>query len=298
MLQYGHMSTALRKLQTSEFPSSLLQIPEPPETLYLRGSLPDAELKLLCVVGSRKFTSYGKEACEKLISGLRGYPVVIVSGLALGIDAIAHQAALSVGLVTIAVPGSGLHPDYLYPSTNRRLAEKIVEAGGALLSEFEPKHPTYPSNFPQRNRIMAGLSHAVLLIEAETRSGTMITGRLAADYNKELLVVPGQIFSKTSEGPHLFMKLGATPITTSKDILEALHLTPRPPEQGELTLVYEDCSSEEKEILESLIEPKTKDQLIEELGRSVSLLNSALSLLELKGLIREEMGEIRRSTSL
>lgn len=284
----------MRKLYPDQFPHRIKEINDPPKKLYVEGTLPPEDHKWLAVVGSRKYTSYGREACEKLIIGLRGYPIAIVSGLALGIDGIAHEAALKAGLKTIAVPGSGLDKNVLYPRTHRNLARKIVEGGGALLSEFEPNFAPTAWSFPERNRIMAGLSDAVLLVEAEKKSGTMITGKLAADYNRDLLVVPGSIFSKTSEGPHLFMKLGAKPVTDSKDIIEALGLTLKEQDQGELALIFDDCSDEEKRILNALAEPMTRDTLIEELSMNVSMLNSTLSLLELKGLIKEEMGEVRR----
>ena len=184
--------------------------------------MPKGDAKFLCVVGSRKYTDYGKEACQKLIAGLRGHNIVIVSGLALGIDGIAHRAALDAGLTTIAIPGSGLNPSVLYPSSNRQLAEKIIESGGALISEFEPMFKATTYSFPQRNRIMAGISHATLIIEAEIKSGTLITSRLATEYNRDVATVPGSIFSKTSEGPNMLLRLGATPVSSSAHILETL----------------------------------------------------------------------------
>ena len=126
------------KLKPEQFPLPLLEIPQPPKTLYIRGKLPDKDLVYLAVVGSRKYTSYGRDICEKLIRGLKGYPIVIVSGLALGIDSIAHRTAMEVGLRTISFPGSGLDNSALYPRTNIRLAQKIVDSGGCLISEFEP----------------------------------------------------------------------------------------------------------------------------------------------------------------
>src|SRR3989344_2642579 len=185
----------LAQLTPNLFPRRLREIPDPTEKIYLKGTLPSEDHKWLCVVGSRKYSSYGKEVCEKLIEGLRGYPVVIVSGLALGMDAIAHRAALSAKLHCVAVPGSGLDPSVLYPATNRRLADEILKAGGVLLSEFEPNFRATAWSFPQRNRIMAGLSDAVLVIEAEKRSGTLITARLATAYHRDVFTIPGSIFS-------------------------------------------------------------------------------------------------------
>ena len=217
----------LEKLDPSEFPPQLLEIPEPPKELWVAGALPSPETVLLTVVGSRKYTSYGKEACEEIISGLRGYDIAVVSGLALGIDTIAHESAMRAGLKTVSVPGSGLDPSMLYPRANLQLAKRILESGGALLSEFAPDFRPTDWSFPQRNRIMAGLAKATLLIEAGEKSGTLITARLAADYNRDVLVVPGSIFSKTSMGVHQFLKLGATPVTSAADILDACEDEPR-----------------------------------------------------------------------
>jgi DNA processing protein len=266
----------------------LREIPDAPEKLYIRGVLPPEDMKFLCVVGSRKYTPYGKEACEKLITGLRGYPVVIVSGLALGIDSIAHRAALDAGLPTVAVPGSGLNEAVLYPRAHRDLAKTILERDGALLSEFEPDFEAAPHAFPQRNRIMAGLSHATLIVEAEERSGTLITARLAADYNRDVLTVPGSIFHKHTYGPHMLLRQGAALITKSEDILEALHLTTAEKEKK----VYERVSEDEKKVLELI--PLPRDELIRNLKLPVSQANVLLSSMELKGLIKESLGEIRK----
>lgn len=281
----------MKELSTTQLPRRLREINDPPKKLYLQGALPPEEHKWLTVVGSRKYTSYGREACERLIEGLRGYPVVIVSGLALGIDALAHRAALSAKLPCVAVPGSGLNPRVLYPATNRRLADEIVKAGGALLSEFEPDFAATAWSFPQRNRIMAGLSDAVLVIEAEAKSGTLITARLATEYNRDVFTVPGSIFSSSSAGPHRLIRLGATPIASPDDLLQALGFQPATNNQRPTT-DYSDCTPEEMKVIELLREPLPRDTLLEQLGLPVSRANALLSLLELKGHINESLGEI------
>ena len=225
---------------------------------------------------------------EKLIEGLRGYPVVIVSGLALGIDSIAHRTALLAGLKTIAVPGSGLDQKVLYPSSHRQLADKILSANGALLSEFEPTFRATPYSFPQRNRIMAGLSDAVLVIEAELKSGTLITSKYATDYNRDVLTIPGSIFSQTSAGPHMLIRLGATPIGTSEELLEALGFKSKIPTERD----YSDCLPEELKIIEMLKTSSDRDTLIRMLGMATRDANALLSLMEIKGLIKESVGEI------
>lgn len=286
--------TQMRQLHKNEFPSLLQELPDPPEKLYLEGELPSEDWKWLTVVGSRKFTTYGKESCRELIMGLRGEPVVIVSGLAMGIDAIAHEAALDAGLPTVAVPGSGLDRSVLYPKMNYRLAERILESGGALLSEFEPDFRATNWSFPQRNRIMAGLAHATLIAEASLKSGTMITAKLAREYNREVCAIPGSIFSESSEGPHSLIRDGATPITSAADLKEALGLSGLENEATPSTQnLFKDCSKDELVIIELLHTPKTRDELIAESGLGVSAAQTTLSVLEIKGLIKESMGEIR-----
>lgn len=279
-------------LKPKSFPHRLVQIPDCPKKLYLEGKLPPEDYKYLCVVGSRKYSEYARQAVEKLISGLRGYPIVIVSGLALGIDAIAHESALGAGLITIAVPGSGLDPKVLYPRSNFGLAKKIISAGGAMLSEFEMDFKATAWSFPQRNRIMAGLSDAVLVAEAELRSGTLITSKFATEYNRDVFSIPGSIFSKTSEGPHMLIRLGATPITSSVELLEALGFEITDNSQ-QTTHNYSDCTAEERIVINFLDTPTLRDELIQKLGLPTSKANVLLSMMEVKGLIKESGGEIR-----
>lgn len=281
------------KLKPEQFPKPLLEIPQPPKTLYIRGKLPSADLIYLAVVGSRKYTSYGKDICEKLIRGLKGYPIVIVSGLAMGIDSIAHRTALEVGLTTISFPGSGLDNSVLYPRTNIKLAQEIVDSGGCLLSEFEPNFISQLYSFPQRNRLMAGISKAVLIIEAEEKSGTLITARMALDYNRDVLSVPGSAFSSNSNGTNWLIKQGATPVTSSDDVLEALGFEIERPKQTDKEK-YADCSKEEMKIIELLREPVERDDLVRESGMDIAKTNALLSIMEIKELIKEELGEIRR----
>lgn len=282
----------IKILEGEEIPKILREISDAPKKLYFQGKLPSPDTKILCVVGSRKYTQYGKDVCEKLISGLRGYNIVIVSGLALGIDGIAHRSALNAGLKTIAIPGSGLDESVLYPSTHKQLAEKILESNGVLLSEFEIKFRATPYSFPQRNRIMAGISHATLVIEAEIKSGTLITSKFATEYNREVFAVPGSIFSKNSEGPNMLIRLGATPIRNSEDILEALGFKKNENQQN-LELKYSDCSEDELLVIKILSEPLEKNELIRAMKMSISKASATISVMEIKGLIKESLGEIR-----
>ncbi len=294
------MSYPIRELPPEEFPPQLFEIPQPPKQLFLAGALPSPETVLLAVVGSRRCTTYGKDACEKIISGLRGYDIAIVSGLALGIDALAHRTALDAGLQTLAVPGSGLSPHVLYPQSNVRLAEEIVSKGGGLLSEYENDFKATLYSFPQRNRIMAGLCRAVLVIEADEKSGTLITARLATEYNRDVLAVPNGIFSSNSRGTNRLIKQGATPVGTGEDVLVALGFETGntfgfdSADREKEEKILAELSDAERHIWELLIEPLPRDEIIRTAKFSVQEINSLLMVMEIKGLVKEELGEIRR----
>ncbi len=280
------MNFPISKLATEEFPPGLMEIPDPPKELYVRGNLPPQGTSCLAVVGSRDYTNYGKQVVEYLVGGLRSYPISIISGLALGIDTLAHESALSSGLHTLVVPGSGIADSAIYPRKNFGLAQKILERGGGLLSEYEPDFKATTWSFPRRNRIMAGLSHAVLLIEAGEKSGTLITARLTAEYNRDLLVVPGNIFSENSKGSHQFLKLGATPVTSPQDIIDALHLTR---DKGDL-LITPTGTAEEILVLELLTEPKDNDTLIRSLPFTREETLTLLMRMEIAGQLKEQNG--------
>ena len=282
-------SMQIRDLNKKDFPELLKQINDPPEKMRIIGKLPQTE-KYLTVVGSRKYSEYGKAVCERLIEGLRGYSITIISGLALGIDGIAHKSALKAGLPTLAVPGSGLSEKVLYPAAHRKLAEEIIESGGTMISEFADDFIATPYSFPQRNRIMAGMSHATFVVEAELQSGTLITSKYAIEYNRDVFTVPHSIFSKTSEGPHMLLRLGATPITQSSDIVTALGL--RPHDELLQTRDYSKCSTDERELIEILHEPLSRDEIIRRLKKPVYATQTILATMEIKGVIQEVMGEI------
>ncbi|OGI95216.1 DNA protecting protein DprA [Candidatus Nomurabacteria bacterium RIFCSPLOWO2_01_FULL_42_17] len=282
----------IKKLPKNKFPKALLEIPQPPENLWIIGELPPEDLIYLCVVGSRKFTSYGREICEKIISGLKGYPIVIVSGFAMGIDTIAHKKAMQVGLKTVVFPGSGLSDEAMYPKSNVRLINEVVGKGGCLISEFEPDFKATQWSFPMRNRLMAGISKATLIIEAEERSGTLITARLTTEYNRDLLVVPGSVFSSNSKGTNRLLHQGATPVTCTEDVLEALGFE-LPKDEEKQKRLFEDLSPEEKKVAGMLREPIARDELIRAIKLPIPTANAILSVMEIKGLIKEELGEIR-----
>lgn len=277
----------IKILVGDQIPFPLTQISQPPQKLYIKGTLPKNGLKTLCIVGARKHSTYGEECCKSLILGLKGYPICIVSGLAVGIDSVAHRAALEAGLQTIAFPGSGLDPNVLYPARNARLADEILYSGGALISEFEMQQIGAHWTFPQRNRLMAGISDAVLVIEAELKSGTLITSRLATEYNRDVGAVPGPIKSKLSEGPHMLIRLGATPVTCSEDILEMLGFN-RPEKDAVQPSLLLDLNENERKVVELLqIEPMNSEMLILKSGLSAKEVNEVISSLEIQGVIKE-----------
>ncbi len=282
------MQYLIHTLGLKEFPSLLREIPEVPKTLNYRGRLPEQGMRLLAVVGSRAYSNYGKQVVQYLISGLQGYNIGIVSGLALGIDSLAHQSALQNNLYTLAIPGSGIAENVIYPYRHRPLARNILDAGGGLLSEFDPHFTATKWSFTQRNRIMAGISHATLVIEATEKSGTLITARMTTDYNRELLVVPGDIFSGNSAGPHQFLKLGATPVTHPHDILHALGINPETKEPLQINTL--DLTDIEKKVLKSLRSDSDTDSIIRETQLQTQEINSILIQLELQGLLISENG--------
>ena len=282
----------IQKLTKEEFPKALLEIPQPPKDLWIIGELPKENLVYLCVVGSRKFTTYGREACEKIIAGLKGYPVAIVSGFAMGIDTISHKKALQTGLKTIVFPGSGLSNEAIHPKSNIGLIQEIVETGGCLISEFEPDFKATHWSFPMRNRLMAGISKATLIIEAEEKSGTMITARLTTEYSRDLLVVPGSIFSPSSKGTNKLLHQGATPVTNAEDVLEALGFE-IPKNQEKQKKLFADLSPEENKVVKMLREPMERDELIRKMNMPTPKANAILTMMEIKELIKEEFGQIR-----
>lgn len=283
-------SFPIKYLEASAVPELLQHIPDPPSGMNYRGSLPPTDMKLLTIVGSRNYTSYGKQVIDELVAGLRGYNIGIVSGLALGVDSLAHEAALRNGLYTLVIPGGGIDDSVIYPATHKPLAHRILHAGGCLLSEFDPLHRPQKWSFPQRNRIQAGISHATLLIEAAEKSGTLITARLATDFNRELLVVPGSIFSKQHAGIHQFLKLGATPVTCAADILRELNIKPT---DAPTTKTVPTLSQAEQAVLKALNEPVSRDELIRTLNMSHVEATQLLMMMELEGYIVQELGMYR-----
>ncbi len=283
----------IRSLSPEEYPELLKEIPQPPKRLRLEGSLPLPGNKLLAVVGTRKYSAYGREICESLITSLKGEPITIVSGLALGIDSIAHRAAMHAGLQTLALPGSGIDRRVIHPRSHASLADEIVASGGGIMSEYDDLMPAGVWAFPRRNRIMAGMCHATLVIEANMKSGTLITSRLATEYNRDVGAVPGPVYSTTSDGPHMLIRLGAALIRDHNDLLELLGLKRR--DEHPTLADVEDLTPEEKIFIKLLQNQMPRDELIRKSKLDTGSANAILSLLEIKGLIAEELGEVRKT---
>ena len=284
------MDSGLRQLTPRDYPDALREIPEPPEALFMRGTLAPAGTAYLAVVGSRALSPYGRDAARHLIMGLTGHPISIVSGLALGADAVAHEAAFEAGLHTIAVLASGVGDASISPRTNFPLASRILASGGALLSENGERYTPYPSDFPKRNRIVVGLAQAVLVIEAGERSGTLITARLASEYNRELLCVPHRITDPNSFGANLFVRLGATLVSTPEHILEALNLF----EEQSPNDLY--LSENEKVLLPVLEKPERIELLLLRSPLNESDTRACLILLEMKGYAKQEYGVWKKTS--
>lgn len=284
------MKEGARLIARSDFPEPLRELPDPPKRLFARGAFAAPGTKSLAVVGSRALTPYGREACERLIAGLAGYPISIVSGLALGADACAHKAALKAGLHSVAVLASGVDDASVYPRANAGLARDILGNGGLLVSEMPEGYKPQAFDFPKRNRIVVGLSDAVLMVEAGEKSGTLITARLTGEYNRELLCVPHRMGDAHGFGAHLFLRLGATLVAEPLHILEALRIAPRETAaRAPLTL-----SETEARVYALLAEPRGRDELLRVANLPAGEVLSALVALELKGAVREEFGAWRQ----
>ncbi|MBY0472930.1 DNA-processing protein DprA [Patescibacteria group bacterium] len=288
------MRFPIGQLEFEDFPERLREIPDAPERLFIRGRMPEKERVLLCVVGSRSATSYGRRITHKLIAGLAQYPIAIVSGLAHGIDTEAHKAALDVGLPTIAVLPSSLDEASIYPAGNSILAQNILLKGGCLLSENEAPFKAMLHSFAERNRVMAGMSKATLIIEAGERSGTLITAKLALSYNSEVLAIPHELGRPTGAGVNRLIHEGATLVRDSIDIAQSLGFKTDPSTSSGQATLPTDLTDTEAAVLEILIEPLMHDEIIESLSVATKDIHIALSSLLLRGLIIERLGKIER----
>lgn len=282
----AHEGITTISLGDFNYPKLLAEIPDPPFTLFVRGRLPDDQLPMLGVVGARKFSEYGKLACRQIVQPLARQGMIIVSGLAIGIDGIAHEATLDAGGTTVAVLGSGVNRSNVYPAMHQPLAEKIIAQGGAIISEYPPGFEPTQYSFPARNRIIAGLSLGTLIIEAAEESGTLITANCALDYNREVFAIPHNITSITGAGCNHLIKQGAKLVTTPEDITETLNLK-------NLKNIVENRQNiptsplEEQILLTLSSEGKHVDQIIKDTTLPGATVNAQLTIMEMKGLVKK-----------
>ncbi len=264
----------------SDYPQNLVQIYDPPIVLFYRGNLPKNEQPSIAIVGTRKVTGYGRLVTEKFATELAAAGLTIISGLARGVDSIAHQSTLKAQGRTLAVLGGGLNQ--LYPPENQNLANQIIDSGGAVISEYFPDVLPNPGHFPARNRIIAGLSQAVLVTEADINSGSLITARQALEMGREIFAIPGPITSQLSLGTAELIKNGATLVTDPAEIPTALHIEPQTSNFQPPVL-----SSTDQQIL-SLLQNDTLhiDQICRQLKQPSSQTSAALMKLEIKGVVK------------
>ena len=275
-------------IKDKSYPKLLKEIKDPPEILYFRGKLNPNE-QCFAVVGTRMCSPYGKQVAFEVAGDLAETGLTIVSGLAPGIDTFAHTAAVERNKRTIAVLGTGLDEKSIYPQSNLKLAQRILETGGCLISEYPPGTPGSKFTFPQRNRIISGLSFGVLIVEAKQKSGALITANWAKKQGRKIFAVPGPVHSLNSKGPHYLIKTGAKLVENANDILKELDLPkitrPGRVEKGE--------NEEENLILEALKEESLYiDKIIEKTKLSAAEVAGTLAILEIKGKVRNLGGNI------
>ncbi len=270
-------------LESEEYPLLLKEIYSPPPILYYKGTLPNNSNFSLAVVGTRKTSIYGRQATLDLVSVLAKTGLIIVSGLALGIDTLAHQATLKHGGNTIAILGCGL--DKIYPASNHQLAKNIVLNGGCLISEYPPGTEPLKQHFPARNRIIAGITKGVLVIEGSHKSGALITAKFSLEYNREVMAIPGSIFNINAEGTNYLLKNGAHLISSAEDVLNVLDL--------QFIQNYKETqqvlpqNSEEKILFKIIIKsPIHIDEIIQQCTLPISTINATLTIMEMKGMIK------------
>lgn len=262
-----------------EYPQRLAQIYDPPVVLYYKGEIPDTK-NAIAIVGTRKITGYGRLVTEKFAKTFAQQGLVVVSGLARGVDTVAHQSTVEVGGQTIAVLGGGIQK--IFPAENSQLANAIADGYGAVISEFPPHYPHLAGNFPARNRIIAGLSQAVLVTEAAEDSGSLITARVALEENRDVYAIPGPITSDVSMGTAKLLQEGAKLVTTPEEILQDFKITPK-----SVQAVLINLEDNERQVFDSLVrESKHIDELCREFKKSTAQVSAILIKMEIKGIVK------------
>jgi DNA processing protein len=269
-------------VENENYPKLLKEIKDPPKVLYYLGEIKPEE-NCFAIVGTRRFSSYGKQVALEISGDLSESGLTIVSGLAPGIDTFSHQAVIERKKRTIAVLGTGLDEKSIYPKSNLDLAKKIIETGGCLISEYPPETRGTQFTFPQRNRIISGLSLGTLVIEAKEKSGALITANLAFSQKRKVFAVPGQIYSSNSKGPHLLIKRGAKLVDNINDILQELNLPLKSKELASLQ-----GENEEENLILNILKEEALyvDKIIERANLPAATIASTLSILEIKGKVK------------
>ena len=268
-------------IKDKNYPELLKKISNPPQQLYFNGHLNQKEKCLLAVVGTRKISDYGRQVTEYFVKVLAQAGVTIVSGLALGVDGLAHKTALQANGRTIAVLGSGLNN--IYPTVHKKLAQDIVGSGGAIVTEYEPDINPSKITFPARNRIISGLSLGVLVIEAPQKSGALITATQAIKQGRKVFVIPARIYDKNSAGSNNLLKKGAQAVTNPEDILKSLGIKQSLIKKKKIS----DLSPQENQLLEFLDkEPISIDDLVEKSDLPAYKIVALLTEMEIKGIVR------------
>ena len=281
------------------YPASFLDIKEPPLALYIRGSFKEDGAVPIAMVGTRKITPYGRRAAAKLADDLAQAGITLVSGLARGVDSVVHSAAVKNGKPTWALIGTGI--GRCYPSENKELALGIIENGGAIISELPFDAPPLAQHFPRRNRLIAGLSKLVVVVEGETKSGALITAKMALDQGLDVLAVPGPIDSPQSDGPNRLIKQGAALVLDARDIIDALPVNLKfglntKKLYNEETPQTEGLGEQEAKVMEHIgSESKTADDLAILLKADISELAGLLFTMEVTGLIRCDEGRYSKN---
>lgn len=274
------------------YPEAIKKLSDAPEVLYYRGVLPAKKETCVAVVGTRRPSDYGKQVTFEITGELVDAGLIIVSGLAPGIDTFAHTACVERGKRTIAVLGSGLEDKSIYPQQNLKLSRDIIKNGGCLISEYKPNDPGYKSNFPERNRIVVALSEGVLVVEAKERSGSLITARLANEQKKKLFAVPGPIYTLNSKGPNKLIKAGATLTESAQDVLDVLEIERSYNSHGRENIRTIE-NPVEAAVFASLKEGALAiDTIITKTKLSAPVVGSTLALMEISGKIRNLGGNI------
>jgi DNA processing protein len=269
-----------------DYPPHLRQIYNAPPLLYVRGRIENQDEWAVAVVGTRRASVYGKEAARMIASGLAGAGVTVVSGMARGIDTVAHRTCLDAGGRTVAVLGCGV--DVVYPRENARLSVEIAEKG-ALVSEYALGTPPEGSNFPPRNRIISGLTLGTVVVEAGSSSGALITADFAAEHGREVFAVPGNVFARGSRGANELIQQGAKLVTSVTDVLEELNLT-MVSEQAQVRAVIPENETEALLLDHLSGEPLHVDRLSRTVQLPIAEVSSTLALMELKGMVRQVGG--------